>query len=155
MFTPLTTCTMSPDKIFSLANTVALAAWLLLLIAPKARVTRLLVQSGLIILFFGGVYMVVLGISFSQSGSAPDFGSLAGVKALFLNDYAVVAGWVHYLAFDLFVGTWQVEDAKKRGIRHYWLIPSLFFTFMLGPVGWLLYQIIRAAHARKVVTEQF
>jgi Domain of unknown function (DUF4281) len=67
------------------------------------------------------------------------FGSLMEVKALFSQDRAVLAGWVHYLAFDLFIGCWEVMDAQQRGIRHLFVIPCLALTFMFGPVGLLLY----------------
>ena len=57
-------------------------------------------------------------------------------------------GWVHYLAFDLFVGSWQVRDAQERGIPHLAVVPSLILTFLFGPVGLLLYFIIRLAKTR-------
>jgi hypothetical protein len=147
---------MSPDLVFSIANNFTLLPWLLLLILPRWRGTRIVAQSGGAMLLFAGGYIIMLATSFStNTGSAPNFSTLEGIKTLFQNDYALVAGWLHYLAFDLFVGCWQVEDAHRRGIKHYWLIPSLFFTLMLGPVGWLLYQIVRAVHAKRMVTEQF
>jgi len=57
----------------------------------------------------------------------------------------VLAGWVHYLAFDLFIGCWIVLDAQERHIKHLLLVPCLGLTFMFGPVGLLLYFILRAA----------
>ncbi|MDP9230613.1 MAG: ABA4-like family protein, partial [Bacteroidota bacterium] len=71
------------------------------------------------------------------------FGSLAGVMALFQNPRLLVAGWVHYLAFDLLTGVFIKNNSLKHGISHWLVIPCLFFTFMLGPVGLLLYMIIR------------
>jgi len=58
---------------------------------------------------------------------------------------AVIAGWLHYLVFDLFVGAWEVRDAQKRGINHWLVVPCLFFTLILGPVGLLLYIALRFA----------
>jgi hypothetical protein len=55
----------------------------------------------------------------------------------------VLADWIHYLAFDLFVGVWEVKDAQAKNISHWFVIPCLFLTFMLGPIGFLLYSILR------------
>ena len=68
---------------------------------------------------------------------------LEGVKQLFANDYILLAGWVHYLAFDLFIGAWEVRDARLVGISHWLVIPCLLFTFMLGPVGLGMYFVLR------------
>jgi hypothetical protein len=57
-------------------------------------------------------------------------------------------GWTHYLAFDLFIGSWEIEDAGKRGIPHWLMVPILLLTFMLGPIGLLTYFIVRTAKAQ-------
>ena len=72
------------------------------------------------------------------------FGSLAGVAQLFDNEYLLLAGWVHFLAFDLFVGAWEVRDARRLSLRHVLVVPCLILTFMLGPVGLLAYLGVRA-----------
>jgi hypothetical protein len=56
----------------------------------------------------------------------------------------LLAGWTHYLAFDLIVGSWEVRDARERGISHWLVVPCLALTFMFGPVGFLAYQALRA-----------
>jgi len=62
---------------------------------------------------------------------------------LFTNQWATLAGWIHYLAFDLFVGSWEVKDSQSRGISHWFVIPCVILTFLLGPIGFLLYHILR------------
>ncbi len=57
---------------------------------------------------------------------------------------AVVAGWIHYLVFDLFVGAWEVRDARRRGVNHLAVVPCLLLTLLLGPIGLMLYLAIRA-----------
>ena len=71
------------------------------------------------------------------------FNTLAGVKSLFQNDALLLAGWIHYLAFDLFVGSWEVRDANRLGIHHLLVIPCLVCTLMLGPAGLLAYFVLR------------
>jgi phage shock protein PspC (stress-responsive transcriptional regulator) len=74
---------------------------------------------------------------------------------LFQNDIGVLAGWAHYLAFDLFIGAWMTSNAQRLGLTHWKIIPCLFLTFMFGPVGLLTYFIVRAAMTKKVFHEHF
>ena len=73
------------------------------------------------------------------------FNSLEQVTALFQNKYIILAGWIHYLAFDLFIGSWEVRDSQQHAISHWLVIPCLILTFMAGPAGLLLYFIFKAA----------
>lgn len=132
---------MQAETIFSIANTLALVSWLLLAILPRFRVTRAVVLTGTVPLLLSAAYLVIIVMFFGTSEGS--FSSLAGVMQLFTNPWAVLAGWLHYLAFDLFVGAWEVRDAQKHGVPHLLVIPCLFFTFMLGPIGYLMYVAIR------------
>lgn len=132
---------MKAEQIFSIANTIALVSWLILLIAPRWSVTRKVILSGAIPLLLSIAYLVLIILFFGKSEGG--FGSLADVMKLFTNEWATLAGWIHYLAFDLFVGIWEVKDAQKRKISHWFVVPCLFLTFMLGPIGFLLYSILR------------
>lgn len=73
---------------------------------------------------------------------------------LFQQPHIMLAGWVHYLAFDLFVGAWQVRDAQRRGLRHIWVIPCLLATLMYGPVGLFMYFIVRYMLVRTLTTDE-
>jgi hypothetical protein len=139
---------MSPEAVFKLANTLVLPQWLLMVVAPRWVVTKWLMNSYLIPVCLAVIYIVYL-----FSGGPVDFasfGSLPGVKNLFANggDGVMLAGWVHYLAFDLVAGTFVVRDSQEKGIAHWLIILPLFFCFMLGPVGLLLYWIIRVVRTR-------
>jgi hypothetical protein len=87
------------------------------------------------------VYVVLIAVSLP--GSDGGFSSLAGVRALFNDPNALLAGWTHYLAFDLFIGGWEVRDAQQHGIPHLLVVPALVLTFLVGPAGLLLYLAIR------------
>ena len=95
--------------------------------------------------------MTLIVFFFGQSEG--DFGSLQGVGKLFENPYALTAGWIHYLAFDMFVGAWEVNDSQKHGISHFLVIPCLFFTLMFGPIGLILYFIIRWVKTKKLLQD--
>lgn len=140
---------MKPEPIFSLLNMLALVGWLLLIVLPRWRWTSLIVQSGAISLVFAAVYLVLIGLSLP--GSEGSFSTLAGVRRLFENDYALLAGWAHYLAFDLFVGSWVLGNAQRYRIPHLLVIPCLFLTFMLGPVGLLTYYVLRAIMRKTIL----
>jgi hypothetical protein len=85
-------------------------------------------------------FLVAENLGSFQSDS---FNSLDNIASLFQNRNALLAGWIHYLAFDLFTGIYIVTNARKHGIGFWYLLPCLFFTFMFGPFGLLLYLILR------------
>jgi hypothetical protein len=133
---------MSAAQLFSLLNLVALTGWLLLALSP--RWPRLVDVAGRVFpAAFAAVYIVVIAANFGNSDGS--FSSLSGVAQLFANPWLLLAGWTHYLAFDLFVGAWEVRDARDRGISHLAVLPCLLLTFLFGPAGWLLYLGVRTA----------
>ncbi len=138
---------MNAETIFSIANFTAMAGWILLVFAPHWNWTRKIVLSGAITLLLAVAYLILIILFFGKSEGG--FDSLANVSKLFTNQWALLAGWIHYLAFDLFVGSWEVKDAQARGISHWFVIPCLILTFLLGPVGFLLYNILRLVAANK------
>ena len=135
---------MGTDTLFEMANLVALLSWLLLIIIPTRNITRILVGSGAICALFAITYLIMIAGSLSP-GDFEQFSTLEGLTNLFSDKKAVMAGWLHYLAFDLFVGIWIVRDAKDLGIKHLYLVPSLLLTFMMGPLGLLTYLILKSS----------
>ncbi|GAB2792832.1 hypothetical protein HNQ93_003661 [Hymenobacter luteus] len=135
---------LTPDFLFSLANPVAMLGWALLILAPHWAGTRRLVLSGALPLVLAATYALLIGSHYlGAQGSEGGFGSLQQVAALFRDPWALLAGWVHYLCFDLCLGVWESRDARRRGVPHLLLVPCLLLTFMLGPVGLLLYSWVR------------
>src|SRR6188474_1022058 len=133
---------MSPDSVFQTCSTIAMAGWLVLIIISPfwSGYDKFLI--GVVITLFAIVYAWLIFQVFSPA-DFQKFGSLNGVMVLFTDKTAVTAGWVHYLAFDLLTGIWIKKNADKYGIPHLILIPCLLLTFMLGPMGFLLYLLIR------------
>lgn len=143
---------MRAEQIFSIANMIALISWVILAIAPRWKLTNKIILSGIIPLLLSVAYLVLIVMFFGKADGG--FDSLPNVMKLFTNEWAVLAGWIHYLAFDLFVGSWEVKDAQTKGISHWLVIPCLFFTFMFGPIGFLLYSILRFFLAKEVKNDQ-
>jgi hypothetical protein len=143
---------VDPHFVFGAAGPLAILGWLALLLSLIAPAVRRPAQTAarlLIPAVLGVGYIVLLAQGW---GGAPGagFGSIEQVRALFSVDAALAAGWLHYLAFDLFVGSWIVEDGLARGINRFALIPCLALTFLFGPAGFLLYLGLRLVLARKV-----
>ena len=132
---------MSPEQIFAAANTIAFLSWLLLAVLPGRPWVTEVVTGRAVPMLMAVLYAAIVAATFG--GADGTFSTLSGVAALFGNPWLLLAGWVHYLAFDLLVGTWEARDARERGIPHLLLLPCLFLTFMVGPAGWLLYLAVR------------
>lgn len=131
---------MTAEQLFSILNLLAVAAWLALIFLRRARWSTMVVPFVLPSLL-AVVYVVLLAMTLGRSEGG--FSTLAGVRALFEDPWVLLAGWVHYLAFDLFIGGWEVRDAQTRGISHVLIVPALILTFLFGPAGLLLYLAIR------------
>jgi hypothetical protein len=144
---------MSADTLFTICNNGVLPAWLLLLFAPRWEWTQRLVHAVWIPALLGLVYVGIfaLGPPPPEGGS---FFSLQGVMTFFTQPTAVLAGWVHYLVFDLFVGSWELRDSQRRGIAHAWMVPVLLLTLMLGPAGLLAYMALRFALTRTLTLDE-
>jgi hypothetical protein len=140
---------LTPDLLFKVASNVAVVGWLLLILAPRWRGTRAVVLSGALPLLLAATYTLVIGYqTLVHPAAGGGFGSLGQVAALFREPWALTAGWVHYLCFDMWIGAWESRDAHRRGVPHLVLLPCLVATFMLGPLGLLLYSAVRRFYPR-------
>lgn len=140
---------MSLETIFSACGMVAMLGWLLLIFLPRWKWTARFIAACLVPLALAVVYLALIVTHFEQSEGG--FGSLAQVSQLFQNPHNLLAGWIHYLAFDLFIGAWEVRDAQKVGLHHLLVVPCLVLTFLLGPIGLLLYFVLRWSIKRKLL----
>lgn len=141
---------MQAENLFSLAGLAVLPGWLLLIAAPRWRYSASLISGALIPALLCVVYAALI-VPYLLGGGEGGFGSLADVRLAFQDDFVLLAGWIHYLAFDLFIGSWELRDARRQGIGHLWLVPCLLLTFLLGPVGLLLYLTLRAVLRRRLM----
>ncbi|WP_340201885.1 ABA4-like family protein [Ascidiimonas sp. W6] len=133
---------MTPTDVFSLANLIAMPMWVLMIFLPKWKVTSFLINFKLVPILLSVIYLVYI-IQSIVTGGLMDFGSLSSVMQLFTQEYAVLAGWVHYLAFDLLIGMWLLNQNKELKIHQALMAPCLLLTFMFGPLGFLLFTIIK------------
>lgn len=136
---------MLEHQLFIGLNAIASFAWLTLILFPRQiNVPKgVFVTVTLLCLTYFILTMRWAGAGFNNGGG---FGTLDQVMTLFKSDKAVLVGWIHYLAFDLFIGLWMTTDAHKIALPRWKLIISQLLTFLLGPIGLFLYTRFRAAH---------
>jgi len=128
---------VDPATIFLICNNAVLPFWALLILAPRWSGTDRIVHAAWAPAALAVVYLGSIAMSSAPEGAG--FGSLAGVMLFFTSPEAALAGWIHYLAFDLFVGAWEARDAQRNDVPHLVLVPCLVLTLALGPVGLGLY----------------
>jgi ABA4-like protein len=138
---------MPLETLFSLSGSIAAVGWLMLAVVPRKPFTQI-IAAVIAPLLLAAMYLYLIAMHFD--GAEGGFGSLADVALLFQQRELLLAGWIHYLSFDLFIGAWEIRDSQKNGIPHLVMIPCLLMTFMLGPIGLLFYFAIRTAKLRNV-----
>lgn len=139
---------MTAEGIFSVSNNLAIIGWLLLIVLPNWKYTMQIVQGGFIPLLLGVIYLylIITGWGITEG----NFSNIEGIRSLFQSDPLLVAGWVHYLAFDLWLGSWEAGNAKKNGIHRLIVLPCQLLTFFFGPIGLLLYIVVRTIHTKRI-----
>ena len=141
---------MTVDTVFSLSNSIALIAWVYLIAVARWTPRVFAALRVALPLALSTTYVVCLSIALPSSDGG--FGSIEAVRTLFSNDWALTGGWVHYLAFDFLVGCWMMADAKERDTPHWLLVPCLVATFMLGPFGYLAFQLVKSFRGNWSIT---
>jgi hypothetical protein len=142
---------VQPETLFSVCSFVVVPAWILLVVAPRWQWTARLIGSSVISLLLAGLYLVLVATHLGRTDGG--FGSLKDVSTLFQNPAVLLAGWIHYLVFDLFIGGWEVRDSQRLGIPHAAVIPCLILTFLFGPIGFLLYFALRIGLKGRLMVE--
>ena len=139
------------ELMFKAAHLVAMVGWLCLFFSP-IRLAALIYGARLVALALAAAYTLAFFASASAASVLVRDYSLAGVGSFFADPTLRLVGWVHYLAFDLWVGSWEAEEAHRIGLPYSLLLPSLVLTFLVGPVGLLAFMLVRAARLRMPTT---
>lgn len=143
---------MQWEMIFNIANLWPLPFWLLLAFGPRTERMATIVM-------FGGVALLALAYSLlfvpiitglidpvGPDGGTADLTSLSGVMSFFDSKGGATVGWIHYLTLDLLTGLWVARNADRYGYARWLQVPILFFTLMAGPLGLMLYLLLRLSH---------
>ena len=143
---------MTFDNVFSIASGAAALAWACLIFLPRWKQIDRAIFLLLIPLLSLAYSALILVHFFRVEGGG--FGSIAEVRQLFSSDPVLLAGWIHYLAFDLFAGRWIAREADLAGISRIIQAPVLAATFLFGPLGLLIFHLIRAARYNAIAAER-
>ena len=137
------------ELLFNICNITILVVWTAILFFPRTSFSKLLISFPWIPLGISFLYIYFIIIAGGLADA--DFSSLDGIVSLFkkATPESAAAGWLHYLAFDFWMGAWILKNSKKILIPHIFIILPLLFTFMLGPVGVLTYVIISKVYLLK------
>ena len=127
---------MTPEVLFSIASTLALPGWAILVLAPRRWWLLNAVPAVVIPLVLSVGYAALVLRGFAGAGGG--FGSLGDVRALMADDGMLLAGWVHYLAFDLIAGSLAAGAMDRMGVARLIQAPILLLIFLFGPLGWLI-----------------
>lgn len=132
---------MGLDELFSAAGILALGGWAALALAPLRPGAAQVLAAWIVPSVLGLIYAVLIVLYWTEAEGG--FGSLSEVGALFSHRGLLLAGWLHYLAFDLLVGAWEVREARRIGLPHGAVLPALLLTFLFGPMGFLAFLALR------------
>jgi hypothetical protein len=133
---------MTADQLFAIANPAALAGWLVLgwAVLRKNAWLRDQIAGRCWPLGFAALYTLLIVLFFAKADGG--FDTLANVQKLFTSPWAALAGWVHYLAFDLFIGALIARRVMEAGANRLWLIGLLPAAFLFGPIGLLASELV-------------
>ena len=135
---------MTADDLFGLVSAAVLPGWAILILSPRGRWAWLdRVPAVILPLGLAAVYSGLILTYFSASGGG--FGSIAAVRMLFASDFGLVAGWVHYLAFDLMIGAMMAGKMDQMGVARVIQAPLLVLIFLFGPLGVFLIWVMQGA----------
>ncbi len=142
---------MTPEAMFQIANPIAMLGWVALIFAPFApRVVDMAAHLAIPMLMAIAYSALILAY---WSGATGGYSSLPDVMTLFTDPHIALAGWVHYLAFDLFVGAWATRTARAAGIPHLLVLPHLVLIFLFGPAGFLTYYAMHWAFQMRAIAK--
>jgi hypothetical protein len=139
---------MTAAQVFIVANLFALAGWVILVIAIALQRSWLrdTVAGTVWPVLLSVLYVVVSGLGWGTSGGG--FLSLEAVREHLSGDWPMLAAWVHYLSFDLFIGARIAAETERAQLPRRVLVPVLPLTYLYGPAGLLLFYILRQAARR-------
>lgn len=140
---------MPLDTVFTASGLLVMPQWLLMIFAPRWTVTRVLMRSPLVVLPAALLYAILVAPSMVEALPVLAQPQLDAIAALLGTPQGATIGWVHFLAFDLFVGRWVFLDAQERELSAWVVSPVLALTLMFGPLGLATYLGVRALRRQR------
>jgi hypothetical protein len=144
---------LSYENIYLIANWGVIPFWFLLIFIPNHLITNFFVQSIVIPVLLASAY-IFLGYNIFLEGNILDsfelYTGLDGLYSMFSNEAFLLIFWLHFLSISLFTGAWIARDSQKHLMPKFFVIISLILTYFTGPVGLVIYWLIRIFFAKKI-----
>ena len=135
-------------------NLGVLPFWLILIFFPNSKICRIFVTSIFPFLILSGAYIFILYksylASYDYSSNFDLYLNKDNLKSLLSNDYFLIMFWIHFISINLFTGGWIVKDSQKLNINKFLIIIPLIITYLIGPIGLIVYWLIRIFYAKSI-----
>jgi hypothetical protein len=137
------------DTVFQLSSLLTMPFWFLMILLPHWRWSKRIMASLWTVVPAALLYAILVVPNLLGLLSILANPSLDAIAALLGTPEGATIGWVHFLAFDLFVGRWAYLDSRNHSFSAWLVSPILFFVLMFGPLGLLLYLALRGLLLRR------
>ena len=142
------------ETLYMWINLGVLPFWFILIVFPQSHLSRIFVTSIFPFFILSGVYIFILYksylIGYDFDGNFSLYLGLSELSRLFEDHLYIMIFWTHFIAINLFIGGWIVKDSQKFSINKVLMAVPLIVTYLIGPIGLLLYWIIRIFYAKRI-----
>ena len=142
------------ETLYMWINLGVLPFWFILIVFPQSHLSRIFVTSIFPFFILSGVYIFILYksylIGYDFDGNFTLYLGLSELSRLFEDHLYIMIFWTHFIAINLFIGGWIVKDSQKFSINKVLIAVPLVVTYLIGPLGLLLYWIIRIFYAKRI-----
>ena len=142
------------ETLYMWINLGVLPFWFILIVFSQSHLSRIFVTSIFPFFILSGVYIFILYKSYQTGydfiGNFTLYLGLNELSRLFEDHLYIIIFWTHFIAINLFIGGWIVKDSQKFSINKFLLALPLIFTYLIGPIGLVLYWIIRIFYAKRI-----
>ena len=142
------------ETLYMWINLGVLPFWFILIVFPQSHLSRIFVTSIFPFLILSGVYIFILYksylIGYDFDGNFTLYLGLNELSRLFEDHLYIMIFWTHFIALNLFIGGWIVKDSQKFSVNKVLLAIPLILTYLIGPIGLLIYWIIRIFYAKRI-----
>ena len=144
----------SMEMIYLWLNIGVLPFWFILIFFPQSNICRYFVTSIFPYLVLGSVYTYLLFLLYKFDYNFFDnfklYLGIIELNDLFSDNFFLITFWTHFLAINLFCGSWIVRDSQKLLINKFLIIIPLLITYFIGVLGIFLYWIIRIFYSKRI-----
>ena len=142
------------ENIYLYSSFGVLPFWLLLIFIPNSKITQIFVSSIILPIILSTAYIYVLYQSILLDEPFFDvfklYLSIDNLYTTFATESFLLFFWIHFLALNLFLGSWVSKDSIKYNITRKIIFFPLILIYFSGPIGLVLYWFFRIFYSKKI-----